>query len=68
MVKEGFNTAGNDINIGVNILVSLSLDDEHREHSGEYFDNDIGAYSAPKADGRDAIKSKKIVSLLEDLI
>jgi len=50
MVKEGFNTNGNDINIGVNILTSLSLDEEHLNHSGEYYDNDNQRYAPPQAD------------------
>lgn len=68
MVKEGFNTAGNDINIGVNILVSLSLEPEHAEHSGDYYDNDSGRYAPPQADGLDDVKAKEIVKLIEGII
>ncbi len=68
MVKEGFNTAGNDINIGVNILTSLSLDDQHLKHSGEYYDNDNQRYSVPQADGLDDEKAKRIVELMDDII
>lgn len=67
MVKEGFNTPGNDINIGVNILISLSFDFEHLKHSGDYYDNDIGKYVSPKADGTDDEKAKKIVELMEEI-
>ena len=67
MVKEGFNTAGNDINIGVEILVSLSLDKEHRNHSGEYYDNDNRRYAPPQADGMDLDKAQKIVEFMEAL-
>ncbi len=67
MVKEGFGTSGNDINTGVDILVSLSLDKEHEAHSGEYFDNDHRRYSSPAADGLDDNKAKRIVEFMESL-
>ena len=68
MVKEGFNTSGNDINIGVNILTSLSLDAEHASHSGDYYDNDNGRYAKPQADGLDSDKAGKIVELIEGIL
>lgn len=68
MVKEGFNTSGNDINIGVNILTSLSLDDEHREHHGEYYDNDNQRYASAAADGLDDKKAQKIVEVIKKII
>jgi NAD(P)-dependent dehydrogenase (short-subunit alcohol dehydrogenase family) len=68
MVKEGFNTSGNDINIGVNILVSLSLDVKHISHSGEYYDNDNQRYAPPQADGLDEEKTKKLVAILNEQI
>lgn len=68
MVKEGFNTTGNDINIGVNILTKLALDPEHAEHSGEYYDNDNRCYSLPQADGTNDEKAKEIVAFIEEVI
>lgn len=68
MVKEGFNTSGNDIEIGVNILKDLSLNQEHANHSGEYYDNDNQRYAPPQADGLDDIKAKQIVELLEEIL
>lgn len=68
MVKEGFNTPGNDINIGVNILTSLSLEAKHAEHSGEYYDNDNKRYAPPQADGLDDEKAKQIIELIEGII
>lgn len=68
MVKEGFNTSGNDINIGVNILTGLSLDPEHEKHSGDYFDNDRGDYAPPQADGLDDSKAEKIRETIEGII
>lgn len=68
MVKEGFNTIGNDINIGVNILTKLALDPEHTKHSGEYYDNDNRCYSLPQADGTNDEKAKEIVAFIEEVI
>ncbi len=45
MVKETFNMSGNDIMIGVKILMSLALDKKHLAYSGMYFDNDQGKYN-----------------------
>jgi len=67
MVKEGFNTPGNDINKGVDKLISLSLDSEHAAHSGDYYDNDHNCYALPQADGLDDEKAKKIVEFIEQL-
>ncbi len=68
MVKEGFNSSGHDINIGVNILIKLSLETEHDKHTGDYYDNDNKRYAQPQADGLDDEKSKKIVELMETII
>ena len=68
MVKEGFNTEGNDISIGVDILTSLALDSEHSHHSGDYYDNDIQSYSSPQADGSDNDKAKQIVQAIEEIL
>ncbi len=65
MVKEGFNTAGKDINIGVNILISLALDKEHDSHSGEYYDNDNQMYASLQADGLNYEKAKDVVQAIE---
>ena len=68
MVREGFNTSGNDINIGVNILTSLALDDKHKTHSGEYYDNDNNRYAQPQADGSDDDKAKRIIKTIEEVL
>jgi len=68
MVTEGFDTSGNDIEIGVNILISLAFEAEHSNHSGEYYDNDNGRYASPKADGLNDKKAKEIVNTIEGLI
>lgn len=42
MVKEGFGIAGNDLQIGADILCRLALDDAFSQASGIYWDNDAG--------------------------
>lgn len=44
MVREGFGTSGNDLNIGVDILTRAALSDEFAQASGRYFDNDAGRF------------------------
>ncbi len=68
MVKEGFNTSGKDVNIGVNTLISLSLDEKHITHSGEYYDNDNQMYSPPQADGLNDQKAEDIVQAIEAVL
>ncbi len=68
MVREGFGTSGNDINIGVNILTELALDEKHLESNGKYFDNDSGQFANPQADGLNLEKTKELISILEEQI
>jgi NAD(P)-dependent dehydrogenase (short-subunit alcohol dehydrogenase family) len=68
MVKEGFGVAGNDINIGADILIEASLGDNFADVSGQYFDNDIGAFTAPHPDGMDNEQCKVVVDTLDNLI
>ena len=44
MVKEGFGVAGNDLQIGADILCRLSLDADFVDASGRYWDNDAGGF------------------------
>lgn len=53
MVKEGFGMSGNDLNIGVDILIRAALSDEFAKASGRYFDNDSGQFAAPHPDAAD---------------
>ena len=64
MVKEGFGIEGKDLNIGVNALVSLSLDEEHKQATGLYFDNDSGAYADPHEDALDNKKVQEVVDAI----
>lgn len=47
MVKEGFGVAGNDLQIGADILIQASLDRRFADASGSYFDNDSRAFAPP---------------------
>lgn len=40
MVREGFGTSGNDLNIGVDILTRVALSDSFAQATGRYYDND----------------------------
>ncbi|MDV7341044.1 SDR family NAD(P)-dependent oxidoreductase [Terasakiella sp. A23] len=68
MVREGFGTAGNDINIGVDILKRASLSEEFANVSGRYFDNDARQFSAPHPAGEDMAQAAEIVQAMDDLI
>lgn len=68
MVKEGFGVAGNDIGIGVDILIRAALSDEFAAASGQYFDNDSGQFAPPHADGLDVQKSEEVVEVIEAVL
>jgi NAD(P)-dependent dehydrogenase (short-subunit alcohol dehydrogenase family) len=68
MVKEGFGIAGNDISIGADILIRLSLEKGVDVHSGQYFDNDKGDFSSPHPDGINLQKSNETISTIESIL
>lgn len=68
MVKEGFGTAGHDINIGVDILTRAALSDEFADASGKYFDNDVRAFGPPHPDALDSQKNKAVVDSIESVL
>ena len=68
MVKEGFGTAGNDLNIGVDILVRAALSDEFADASGRYFDNDSGRIAARHPDAANAVKVRDVVDAINKQI
>lgn len=63
MVKEGFGVSGNDLGIGSDILCRLALQDEFTSRSGEYWDNDSGAFAAV-----DASQMQSVTQAVEDLL
>jgi len=68
MVKEGFGMAGNDIQIGADILVRAALADEFANASGKYFDNDKGRFGSPHPDALNQKKSERIVRVIETVL
>lgn len=68
MVKEGFGMAGNDIQVGADILVRAALADEFANTSGKYFDNDKGRFASPHPDALDQKKSEEIVRIIETVL
>lgn len=68
MVKEGFGVAGKDMNIGADILVDLALKPEYQNHSGEYFDNDMGQFTAPHPAAEDAEQRKALIEAIEKML
>ena len=68
MVKEGFGTPGNDIGIGVDVLVRAALSDEFAAASGRYFDNDAGQFAPPHPDATDAQKTAVLVQTVEAML
>lgn len=44
MVREGFGVAGHDLTIGAGILCRLALDEAFGAATGQYWDNDAGAF------------------------
>jgi len=68
MVKEAFDMAGKDINIGAKIITRLALADEFAAASGRYFDNDSDQFSLPHPDALNPEKSEEIVRAIETVI
>jgi NAD(P)-dependent dehydrogenase (short-subunit alcohol dehydrogenase family) len=65
MVREGFGTSDNDLNIGVDILSRAALSDEFTTASGQYFDNDSGRFAPPHPDAANAAKVARVIEGIE---
>jgi len=68
MVREGFGQTGNDVGIGVDILVRASLSDEFIGRSGEYFDNDNHRFAAMHPAGQDLARQAALVDAIDRLV
>ena len=68
MVKEGFGIAGNDMQIGVDILCRAALDADFADASGKYFDNDIGSFGQPNAAALDAKHASDVMQAIEECV
>lgn len=68
MVKEAYGVNGKDIQIGAKILCELVLKDEHKNASGQYFDNDSGMYARPHPDALNLEKNQRVVEVIESVL
>ncbi len=68
MVKEGFGVAGNDLNIGADILIRAAVSADFANASGAYFDNDGAGFSAPHAAAADVAQVKAVMEEIEKQI
>lgn len=68
MVREGFGVAGNDLNIGADILCRAALSSDFTEASGAYFDNDMGGFGEPHGAARDADHVAMVMSAIQELV
>ncbi len=68
MVKEGFGLAGNDMNIGADILIDAALGARFADAAGAYFDNDSGAFTDPHTAALDENHAADVMNTIKDLI
>ncbi|MBD1388986.1 SDR family NAD(P)-dependent oxidoreductase [Neiella sp. HB171785] len=68
MVKDAYGVAGNDIGIGVDILVRAALSESFANAAGRYFDNDSGAFAQPHPDALDDAKCEALMTTINQLI
>ena len=60
--------AGNDIDIGADILIRAALSSEFASASGLYFDNDTGKFAPPHRDASDPLLVGKVVDAISSCI
>lgn len=68
MVKDGYGIAGNDINIGADILIDAALGARFADASGAYFDNDRGAFADPHASALDKGHAADVMTAITSLV
>ncbi|WP_417455258.1 SDR family NAD(P)-dependent oxidoreductase [Kiloniella sp.] len=68
MVKEAYGIQGNDLSIGVDILVQAALGSEFNEATGRYFDNDKKSFSSPHPDALDIRINEKLIAVMGNVI
>ena len=66
MVKDGFGMAGNDLNIGADILIKAALSEAFAEANGTYFDNDIGAFGTLHPAASDQTHNAALMNALSE--
>lgn len=67
MVKEGWGLAGNDLNIGADILIRAALDESFATASGQYFDNDGAGFTAPHGAAADGAHVAAVMEMIARL-
>lgn len=68
MVKEGFGVAGNDLSVGVDILMQAALSEAFADANGRYFDNDSGRFAAPHRAAADAAANSRLMTAMDALL
>lgn len=68
MVKEGFGVAGNDLNIGADILIAAALGNSFANASGKYFDNDSRTFASPHSAALDADHRAQVMQGIKDAV
>lgn len=68
MVQEAYGQFWSSADKGAHILNDLATHDIHADHSGDYFDNDQGAYGPAHADAYDADKIEALMSLTHQIL
>jgi NAD(P)-dependent dehydrogenase (short-subunit alcohol dehydrogenase family) len=68
MVKQAFGVAGNDLQIGADILVKAALSETFSKASGLYFDNDIGEFSLPHPDAVNPEKIARVTHVIDNIL
>ena len=68
MVKEGFGVAGNDLQIGADILKEAALGASFSDATGKYFDNDSEVFAQPHPAALDADHSAAVMQGIKDAI
>lgn len=68
MVKEGFGVAGNDLQIGADVLREAALGASFADANGKYFDNDSGAFANPHSAALDVGHSAQVMQAIDEAI
>ncbi|QYJ03005.1 SDR family NAD(P)-dependent oxidoreductase [Nocardioides panacisoli] len=68
MVRDAYGIDGNDVAIGIDVLVRAAVGEEFADASGRYYDNDAGTFADPHADALDPTKNAALVAALDEMI
>ncbi|WP_171132480.1 SDR family NAD(P)-dependent oxidoreductase [Ruegeria sp. HKCCA6707] len=68
MVKEGFGMAGNDLNIGADILIDAALGDRFTNASGAYFDNDSRDFADPHSAALSPEHASQVMEAIQSFV